>query len=264
MSIYLDLTRELNARRLRAIVCSGQAVVLHRLAILSKDGDWILREDEETFGHVLGVLAGHGARYRFGAPLDLRWMSQGWSAHFEFQHARLRIRTDFFTRPPRVSAAELEVLWREMEGREPPFVGPRLLAEMKKTNRERDYAVIGELARIMSEPRDRMLYSRSARDLIEMAREQPALLAELAGERPLLARVSAGRESLEQALDAERRELIHANERRLSAYLEAARDWAEAWPETSRAIEGMALGAAHRILVERARELLPARVEPVA
>jgi hypothetical protein len=52
-SIYVRLTAEFNAGRLRAIISSGQAVVLHRLAIMSKDGDWILREDEEATRHVL-------------------------------------------------------------------------------------------------------------------------------------------------------------------------------------------------------------------
>jgi hypothetical protein len=36
MTIYVELTRELNRGRLRAVICSGQAVVLHRLAIMSK------------------------------------------------------------------------------------------------------------------------------------------------------------------------------------------------------------------------------------
>lgn len=45
---YLELTRELNQGRLRALISSGQAVVVHRLAIMSKDGDWVLREDDET------------------------------------------------------------------------------------------------------------------------------------------------------------------------------------------------------------------------
>ena len=46
MNIYVDLTIKFNAGRLRAILSSGQAVVLHRLAIMSKDGDWIVREDD--------------------------------------------------------------------------------------------------------------------------------------------------------------------------------------------------------------------------
>ena len=102
MTVYLDLTRQFNAGRLRAVLSSGQAVVLHRLAVMSKDGDWILREEKEALDHVLAVLASRKARYRFGAPLDTRWMAGGWSSHFEFQENGLRIRTDFVTRPPRV------------------------------------------------------------------------------------------------------------------------------------------------------------------
>lgn len=78
---YVALTRAFNEGRLRALLSSGQAVVLHRLAVASKDGDWILREDTEATAHVLGVLAAHGARYRFGAPLDPRWLAGGWSSH---------------------------------------------------------------------------------------------------------------------------------------------------------------------------------------
>ena len=72
---YLELTEELNRGRLRALLSSGQAVVVHRLAIMSKDGDWLLREDAEAVSHALAVLARHGAWYRFGAPLDLRWLA---------------------------------------------------------------------------------------------------------------------------------------------------------------------------------------------
>lgn len=89
MSIYLNLTSQFNAGRLRAILSGGQAVVLHRLAIMSKDGDWILREDDETMRHVRGVLNDCGAHYRFGAPLDIRWLAAGWSSHFEFFRDKL-------------------------------------------------------------------------------------------------------------------------------------------------------------------------------
>jgi hypothetical protein len=36
MNIYLELTRKFNRSRTRAILAGGQAVVLHRLAIMSK------------------------------------------------------------------------------------------------------------------------------------------------------------------------------------------------------------------------------------
>ncbi len=211
-NIYLDLTEQLNAGRLRAIISSGQAVVLHRLAIMSKDGDWILREENGTMAHVLDVLTNRGARYRFGAPLDVRWLSGGWSAHFEFRTPELRVRTDFVTRPPRLGAESLDRLWKgELKT---PVLGVTDLAEIKKTNREKDYAVIGELARLMESPREQMLFSRSARDLLQLTQGNPELANELAACRPLLrVAAAAGLARLEEALDSERRDLIHANER---------------------------------------------------
>jgi hypothetical protein len=256
MSVYLDLTREFNAGGVRAVLSSGQAVVLHRLAIASKDGDWLLREDQESLGRVLGVLERRGARYRYGAPLDLRWLAGGWSAHFQFRQEALRVRCDFVTRPPRLSERDLERIWREATG-EVPFLGPRDLARVKMTDREKDWPAVGELARRLSDPREQLLLSRSARDLIDLARDHPSLLEELRPLRPLLGRVGEGRDVLEALLDAERRALMHANEERLARYEAAARAWAAAWPAVEREVAAFALGEAHRVLVRRALALLP-------
>lgn len=54
---YLELTEAFNAGRRRALVSSGQAVVLHRLAIMSKDGDWVLHEDEDAASHAAREIA---------------------------------------------------------------------------------------------------------------------------------------------------------------------------------------------------------------
>lgn len=136
-----------------------------------------------------------------GWALDGRWMAGGWSAHFEFFHLHrpdstlsvpLRIRTDFVSRPPRLSAEDIEQLWRgqeekvgNLESGWVPVVDLARLALLKQTDRERDYAVIGELARRM-EPRDQMLFGRSARDLLELALRHPDLALELAEQRPAL------------------------------------------------------------------------------
>jgi len=254
-NIYLELTRQFNAGRLRAVISSGQAVVLHRLAIMSKDGDWILREEAETMQHVLAVLGERGARYRFGAPLDLRWMRGGWSAHLEFQLMPLRVRTDFVTRPPRLGPSALARLWQNAEPDAPIGLVP--LAEIKKTNREKDYAVIGELARLMPDPAEQLFYSRSARDLLRLTEQHPHLVDEVSARRPLLRDAAAGRARLEEALDAERRKLMRANEERLARYREAATRWADAWPSIDRELAGRPLAAAHEIVTERALELLP-------
>jgi hypothetical protein len=254
---YLELTEEFNQGRLRVLLSSGQAVVVHRLAVMSKDGAWILREDAEAVGHVLQVLSAHGAHYRFGAPLDLRWLAGGWSAPLELRRENLWIRTDFVTRPPRIAPEQLARMWQEAEATDNDVVGLEPLAALKLTNREKDYAVIGELARRMTDPRSQLLYSRSSRDLIELAREHPEALTEVIGQRPLLARIPEGREALEENLDRERRLLMRINEERLARYQAAAEDWARIWPDVQRQMEGLSLLDAHRVLTSRAEGVLP-------
>lgn len=254
---YIRLTAEFNEGRLLAILASGQAVVLHRLAVMSKDGDWIIREEVEAAAHVIATLAGHGARYRFGAPLDLRWLAHGWSSHLEFHHEGLRVRCDFVTRPPRVSAEALAALWEAPVQMEAPVVGLPLLAELKKTNREKDYAVIGDLARKMRDPRLEILYSRSARDLLRLSGDHPALVREVLAQRPALAGVAGGREHLERLLDEERRLLMRQNEDRLDRYVSAAVRWRAEWPGLSRMMADLPLAEAHEMMVSRAAELLP-------
>ncbi|MFH1760156.1 MAG: hypothetical protein ABIA63_03555 [bacterium] len=259
MNIYIELTKDFNSKKLRCILSSGQAVVLHRLAIMSKDGDWILKEDKESIQFVLDVLSGYNARYRFGAPLDIRWLSEGWSAHFEFSYNELRVRTDFVTRPPRITPDELAKLWAEQEQSPIPFIDAVRLADIKKTNREKDYVVIGELARQMAAVNNQFLYSRSARDLTALAEKYPDILNKCVNKRPLLKRITDGLGKLETELDAEKRKLIHLNEDRLSAYINAARDFRKKWLEIEKEVKDLPLRDAHHIIVSQAEKFLPFR-----
>src|SRR6476469_5207575 len=148
-NLYFDLTQELNAEGPIAVLASGQAVVFYRTTMMSKDGDWILRETPEACRRVLAVLARHGARYRSGAPLDIRWLAGGWSSHFEFFDPQgRRVRCDFLSRPPRVRPEELNALFASPVDR-PLVVGIEPLIRMKQTQRAKDYPVIGELARLL-------------------------------------------------------------------------------------------------------------------
>ena len=257
MNIYVRLTHEFNDGKLRAILSSGQAVVFHRLAVMSKDGDWVLEESGEALDHVLSVLTKHNAGYRFGAPLDLRWMKGGWSSHFEFREDILRVRTDFVTRPPRLSKEDIRLMWQEQKQNDIPVVNVRHLAELKKTNREKDYAVIGELARLLKDPEDEMMFSRSARDLMNLAVSCPELVKQLIPKRPILRIIDEGEDQLEKALDAERREMMHANEARLQCYMKAAEDWTKCWPDVASAVAGLPLIEAHKIVVSKAESVLP-------
>src|SRR5215208_3371514 len=147
-NIYFELTEAFNARAPNVALASGQAVVYYRIAIMSKDGDWIIREAPDACDAVLAELEGRGARYRPAAPLDVRWLAGGWSSHFEFADARARrVRCDFVSRPPRVPRATLDQLFAPSTTRTARHVVdiPTLIA-LKQTQRAKDYAVIAELA----------------------------------------------------------------------------------------------------------------------
>jgi hypothetical protein len=147
-NICFELTEAFNATAPTVALASGQAVVYYRVAIMSKDGDWIIREAREACAIVLAELEARGARYRPAAPLDVRWLAGGWSSHFELFDARQRRgRCDFVSRQPRVSHAAIDALFVRTE--RPPalnVVDLAALIALKQTQRAKDYSVIGELA----------------------------------------------------------------------------------------------------------------------
>ena len=132
---------------------------------------------------------------------------------------------------------------------------------MKKTNRERDYAVIGELARLMEDVELQIRYSRSARDLLSLANQHAERIERIAETRPALRSVAKGRDELEVALDAERRESIRRHEARLEAYAHAASRWYSLWPSVAEEISDLPLTEAHNVVVTRADGVLPRTVD---
>lgn len=251
-NVYFELTREFNARERIAALASGQAVVYHRLAMTSKDGDWILRESEAACGRVLDVLAERGATYRPGAPLDVRWLRHGWSSHFEFlDDSRRRVRCDFFSRPPRIAPAEIEALFREAE--DPLLViGVEALIRMKRTQRAKDYAVIGELARLLPPERE-IEVTTDADRIVEMARARP-----VASTRPAVKAALAGLdgEAVELEVAREMRVQRLHDQRRVQRYMRAA---AAYLAEVVRArVDEMPLVEAHAATVALAERWLPA------
>ncbi|HLA78904.1 MAG TPA: hypothetical protein VJU18_15100 [Vicinamibacteria bacterium] len=220
-NVYFELTEEFNAAGPTVLLASGQAVVYHRIAIMSKDGDWVVRETPDACRRVLEVLGCRGARYRPSAPLDVRWLAGGWSSHFEFfDERKRRIRCDFFSRPPRLPRAVIDGLFERGRGHPLAVVDVEPLILMKQTQRAKDYAVIGELSRLLPPERELALTTDPDRVLelaprFGSAMDRPAVLAALAGERDPVV-VALAREA--DRLQAEDR-------RRLRVYEDAAAEY---------------------------------------
>ncbi|HUO87458.1 MAG TPA: hypothetical protein VM617_08695 [Thermoanaerobaculia bacterium] len=251
-NVYFALTEELNRQGRIVVLGSGQAVVWHRLAIMSKDGDWILRESEAACSHVLEILAGRGARYRPGAPLDVRWLAGGWSSHLElFDERGRRVRCDFFTRPPRLERWEIEALFADREG--PAVVDVETLVRMKQTQRPKDYAVIGELARRLPPERELELTTDPDRILalapLHPTSQRPAAVVARQGDRLEVVR----------ALAVEVDSLQRRDRDRLAVFERAAEPFLAAVSRLDR--DELRLPEGHRRLVGIAEALLPTSPE---
>jgi hypothetical protein len=139
---------ELRASGIRFAITSGMACVHYGLQQTTKDSDWIVPPDQVEKVRSLFVrheasLPPWAVRYRsiFGAPLEAEWLAGGWTSH-------LSVRTegggpdhhvDFFGRPPRVKH------WNAHPS-DPDFADRDTVTRMKKTDRDRDWPIVGGLA----------------------------------------------------------------------------------------------------------------------
>jgi len=253
-NIYFALTEAFNREAPTVALASGQAVVFYRIAIMSKDGDWVIREIPDACERVRRELEARGARYRVGAPLDVRWLAGGWSSHFEFfDEKRRRIRCDFVSRPPRVPYVSIERLFDQAWERRLMAIDPESLILIKQTQRAKDYAVIAELAALLPPEREIELTTDPDRILelaaTGVASRRPAVMA---------ARGGVGRRAVVTALAEETDALQQQDAARLAAYDEAA---AQYTAECRRLrLADMPLRDAHARLCEIAERRLPMTV----
>jgi hypothetical protein len=224
---------------------------------MSKDGDWILREAESACRRVRSVLAEHGARCRPGAPLDPRWLSGGWSSHFEFfDDKKRRIRCDFVSRPPRIPAEDLDSMFSGARGEGLlKVVDPERLILLKQTQRAKDYPVIGEVARLLP-PQGELRWTTDPDRILELAESHGAGSA-----RPSVraARLGLARDEIVVELARELDRLQTEDRARMRRYEEAARPYLA---EVRAAVPTEAsLEEAHEISVRVAERLLPTRLD---
>jgi hypothetical protein len=256
-NIYFELTEAFNAKLPVVALASGQAVVYYRVAIMSKDGDWVIRETPEACATVLSELDVRAAHYRLGAPLDVRWLSGGWSSHFEFSDERQRrVRCDFLSRPPRVPQSAVSRLFAEAKRSSAMnVVDLDALIAMKQTQRAKDYAVIGELATLVPPEREIELTTDPDR-IIALAKTLRS------SQRPVarLAATGADRHAVILALAEEIDGLQQADRQRMATYEAAARPYLEECRAAG--ISAIPLRQAHDRMVELAERLLPRTLTP--
>ncbi len=177
------------------------ACVHFGVAETTKDCDLLCSEG--AFGQLMQELAATpvdgvpcGYRGNLSPPLDARWHRGGWTSHFVWHAAQDDVTLDVFGRALRVSAS-----WeQELSGL---YTSPQVVAEMKRTNRDKDWPFITALGM-------KMIKSGDARGWSHIFHHQT--LIDLIEAHPCPPEVVARRSALQFALARDRRAqgAIHA------------------------------------------------------
>lgn len=144
LHIFVKRLREAN---IRFAITSGMACVHYGLQQTTKDSDWIFcLEDIDLLRDFLmqaeGELPPWRLAYRpvFGAPLDRRFLAHGWTCHLAVWNKAdsPENHVDLFCAPPRVMPDEF-VFNGDL------FASRHVVAQMKKTDREKDWPIVDGL-----------------------------------------------------------------------------------------------------------------------
>lgn len=207
---YSDLQRFYEALVQRAreagVTCaitSGMACVAHGVAQTTKDCDLLCAADaaerllkvltDTRFGNVLPQYRGH-----ITPPLDARWLAGGWTSHFVWKCADWDAYLDVFGVPPRATSDWTE----EIEGF---YSSPHVVAEMKRTNREKDWPFATALGVKMLEAGDERGWLHIFDDEVLISIKRRLDCPEgIAAHRPALKLLSTGDPRLKASLFGER------------------------------------------------------------
>jgi hypothetical protein len=245
------------ARR-RGIICgitSGMACVAYGVAQATNDCDLLCAPDAAgKFLDLLGETNLHGQlpsyRGHLTPPLDARWLRGGWTSHFVWEAAGAEAYLDIFGVAPRGSSP-----WEaELQGF---YAGPHTVAEMKRTNRGKDWPFVTALGAQMLEAQDARgwLHIYDENLLRTFGRASPAP-AELLKRRPLLQLAVTNDPRLHATLYAEVQFWHELDRARLRIYEKAVRPYMVA-VRKERVPAGTALANQHKIRVRCAESHLP-------
>ena len=258
---YFALHREFRKAGADVLISSGQACVAFGIATFSKDGDWIIREDEHSCEAVLAVLETHHAVYRLGVPLHPDWLCGGLTSHFEFRLPDgLRMRTDFCSRPPRVP--DVDHMWTcAIRADDVDVVDVESLINLKQTRRLRDYSMIGALAEVAgledNAPELALCHLQDYESLLEAVRRWPADAEACNREAVRLLRDDAPRPAVVAAIAVEQDARMQEDQARIAAvqaeYGDYVREFVRLRANWCR--DGTALAEQHRALMVGAQQL---------
>ena len=253
---YASITTALHAKQVPCAITGGLACVEFGVVEHTEDCDLIFPPSHaetlleilrsKTFGRI-------ECRYRkTSPPLDARWLTGGYTAHFLWPTVTSeKPALDVFGVPPRVTTS-----WeKETVGR---FAGMHTVAEMKRTNRRKDWDQATALGVRMLQENDQrgwlhIFDAPTLRRLIQTISPEP----EQVRQRPVLQLAIDADPVLDRAVQTEIDFWTHLDALRLKVYRDGHDRYARALIKES-ALPSR-LDTEHQLRVKYAQDLLPER-----
>ena len=252
-----DLMERAQGRGIPCAITSGMACVHFGVAATTKDCDVLCQaEKSDEFRALIAEteLRGLLPNYRghISPPLDARWMRGGWTSHFTWNTRPEETCLDIFSVAPRGSSD-----WeQQLQGIYARF---NVVAEMKRTNREKDWPFATSLGGQMLLEGDLHgwlhLYDL---EVMRQALRSAEIPTHLQTKRPLLS-LAPFTDTLrvKRALMAERMFWSELDELRVRIYQNHLRPYVAAVRRASVGHRDLGVCASHEIRVECATRHLP-------
>lgn len=253
---YQSILKRLQGQHVPCAITGGLACVHLGVAEHTEDCDLLCApEGARRLLELLEIASFDGvpAIYRgvLSAPLDSRWLQGGWTSHFTWEtHAPIQPYLDVFGVPPRMSSpwlGEVQGFW----------AGPHTVAEMKRTNRRKDWDQATALGLRMLRSGDERgwLHIFDGDALLSLSETMPIKTALLA-QRPVLRLAMERSPRLVRAIQTEVDFWTHLNRLRMKVYEDAARPYAAAVRASRGASQGNLIEQ-HALRLAHAEKLLP-------
>jgi hypothetical protein len=251
---YEKLVTRARSRGITCAITSGMACVAFGVSEATKDCDLLCTPD--SAGDLLSllgetILGGRLPSYRgnLTAPLDARWFRGGWTSHFVWPPADSGAYLDVFGVAPRSSSP-----WEtEVRGF---YASPHTVAEMKRTNRDKDWPFVTALGARMIKMGDERGWLHIYDEKLLHKFAEARLPSRLIKRRPVLTLAANSDPNLRGALRAEIEYWHELDRVRMSIYENAVRRYMVE-VRRSRLAPSAGLSAQHELRVRCAEKHLP-------
>jgi hypothetical protein len=224
--------QDLHAAGIRFAITSGQACVYFGIQQTTKDSDWIIAPDDLSTLRAMLVDADSSRSVRVsyraicGAPLDQSFLGNGWTSHLAMTDTDSDTHhVDLFGKAPRISKME-----RDTD--DPDFACRQVVAQMKKTDREKDWPIVFALGRQAVAAGDvrGILHGQDADWLAATWSTIPAdKRRELIRRRPLLGLIDTKPDRLRRVMAIERQIWVTVNRERYGVYQRSWKNFFRQW-----------------------------------